>query len=93
MTTIHDQEPVEALGADGPDEALSDRVCPRRSYRCLDDLDAFAVEDGVEVARELAVAVADQEANDDGCSRSVQVNWRACCVTQAPVGLAVQPTR
>src|SRR5205823_14172808 len=29
--------------------------------RCLDDLEAFACEDGVEVARELAVAIADQE--------------------------------
>lgn len=26
-------------------------------------------------------------------SRSVQANWRACCVTQAPVGFAVQPAR
>ena len=26
-------------------------------------------------------------------SWSVQANWRACWVTQAPVGLAVQPAR
>jgi hypothetical protein len=31
------------------------------SYRCPDDFDAFAVEHGVEVAGELAVAVADEE--------------------------------
>jgi hypothetical protein len=45
-----------------PDEAFGERVRFRRSHRCFDDLDAFAGEDGVEVAGELAVAVADQEA-------------------------------
>jgi hypothetical protein len=58
--TIRSQ--VEALGAAGADEALGDRVRLRRSYRCLDDLDAFAGEHGVEVAGELAVTVGDQEA-------------------------------
>ena len=61
MTPIHDQEPVEAFGAGGADEALGERVRLRRLDRSLDDLDAFASEDGVEVARELAVAVTDQE--------------------------------
>ena len=62
LATVHDQEPVEAFGADGADKALGDRVGFRRSQGCLDDLDAFAGEDRVEVAAELAVAVADQEA-------------------------------
>ena len=31
--------------------------------------------------------------NDDGCSWSAQANWRACWVTQAPLGFAVQPAR
>ena len=61
VAPVHDQEPVEALGAGGADEALGDRVRLRRSHRRLDDSDAFAGEDGVEVADELAVAVADQE--------------------------------
>jgi hypothetical protein len=59
MAPVHDQKPVEALGAGGADEALGERVRFRRSHRRLDDLDAFASEDGVEVAGELAVAVAD----------------------------------
>jgi hypothetical protein len=63
MTPVHDQEPVEAFGAGGADEALCDRVRLRRSNGRLDDLDAFACEDGVEVAGELAVAIADQEPN------------------------------
>ena len=49
-------------GAGGADETLCERVRLRRSYRGLDDHDALASEDGVEVASELAVAVTDQEA-------------------------------
>jgi hypothetical protein len=62
VAAVDDQEPVEAFGADGADEALGERVRLRRSHRRLDDLDSFAGEDGVEVAAELDVAVADQEA-------------------------------
>ena len=62
VAAVDDQEPVEALSASGADEAFRDRVGLRRTDRCLDDLDALACEDGVEVAGELAVAVADQEA-------------------------------
>ena len=62
VSTIHDQEPVEALRTDGADETLGDGVRLRSPDWRLDDLNAFAGKDGVEVARELAVAVADQEA-------------------------------
>src|SRR3954451_8534599 len=57
-----DQEPVEAVAADGADPAFGERVCLRRAKRGADDLDAFAVEDLVEGATELAVTVVDQEA-------------------------------
>jgi hypothetical protein len=62
LAAVRDQEPVEALSADGANKALGDRVRFRRSHGSLDDFDAFAREDRVEVAGELAVAVADQEA-------------------------------
>src|SRR6266516_5605453 len=62
MAPIHDQQPAEALGASGADEALRDRLRLRRAHRCPDDLDALAAEDGVEVACELAISVADQKA-------------------------------
>jgi hypothetical protein len=62
MPSVKDQEPVEALCADSADEAFGGRVRFRRAHRRLDDADAFAGEDRVEVAGELAVAVADQEA-------------------------------
>jgi hypothetical protein len=57
MAPVQDQEPVEALGADGSREALGDRVRLRCADGCADDLDALAGEDGVEVAAELAVAL------------------------------------
>ena len=66
MIPVHDQEPVEALRADGADEALGDRVRLRRPYRRLDDPDTFTGEDGIEVTRELAVTVADQESKSRG---------------------------
>lgn len=30
LTSVEDQHPVETLSAHGPDEALSERVCPGR---------------------------------------------------------------
>jgi hypothetical protein len=60
VAAAQDQEPVEAFSADSADEALGVRL--RCTHRGLDDLDALAREAGVEVAGELAVAVADQEA-------------------------------
>jgi len=61
MPSAEDQEPVEAFGASRPDEALGDRVGLRRANRGADDLETLASEDRVELARELAIAVADQE--------------------------------
>ena len=63
VAAVEDQEPIEALRSDGADEAFGDCVRRRRSQRCADDLDPFASEDGVEIARELAVTIPDQEAN------------------------------
>jgi hypothetical protein len=62
LPPVDDEEPIETFGPDGADEALGDRIRPRRSNRRPDDLDPFATEDRVEVTNELAVAIADQEA-------------------------------
>jgi hypothetical protein len=76
MAPVHDQQPVEALGADGADEALRNGVRSRCADRCADDLDALACEDRVEVACEFAVAVADLKARSGADrSRSVEVIW------------------
>ncbi len=62
LAAAEDQQPVEALPAQAPDLALGVCPRPRRSHRRLEDREAFGAEDLIEVARELAVAVADQEA-------------------------------
>ncbi len=62
MAAVEDQEPVETLRSDGADKALGKRVCLRRSHRRADRLDPFASDDGVELTRELAIAIADHKA-------------------------------
>src|SRR6266542_1339058 len=56
-----DEEPVEAVAADGADPAFGERVGLGRPKWGADDLDALASEDRVERAAELAVAVVDQD--------------------------------
>ncbi len=56
-----DQQSIETLAADGPDPAFGVRPCLWCPYRRLDHTDAFGAEDLVELAGELAVAVADEE--------------------------------
>src|SRR5436190_587962 len=57
MAAVENEEPVEAFGSDGADEAFGDRVCLRRPDRRADDLDAFTSEHAVELMAELAVAI------------------------------------
>ena len=61
LSAAADQEPVEAVAANGADPAFGERVRLRGAKRGADDLDALAVEDLVEGATELAVAVVNQE--------------------------------
>ena len=63
VAAVEDQQPVEAVAADGADEALGDGVCLRCPHGRLDDPDAAGAEHLVERAAVLAVAVADQEAH------------------------------
>src|SRR5437868_9390895 len=57
-----DQDPVQTLAPDTADPTLRVRLRPRRRQRRPDHPDTLGAEDLVEAARELAVAVADQEA-------------------------------
>src|SRR6266498_4174306 len=63
LSAAYDQEPVEAVSADGADPTLGERVRVRRAKGCADDLDGLALEDLVEGTAELAVAVVNQEPN------------------------------
>ena len=62
LSPADDQDPVEAVAADGADPALGERICLRRPKWCADDLDAVASEDLVEDTAELAVSVVNQDA-------------------------------
>jgi hypothetical protein len=87
-----DQEPVEAVAADGADPAFGERVRPRRPKRGADDLDALASEDVVEGAAELAVTIVDNRAGV-ARSESDQASCRACWAIQRPSGFPVQPAK
>jgi hypothetical protein len=58
---VDDQDAVEELAPDAPDEAFGDGVGPRRPDRCLDDADVDGGEDGVERGGEFGVAVPDEK--------------------------------
>jgi hypothetical protein len=73
VPVAEDQQPVEALGADGEDETLGVSVRLRRADWCVDHFDAFTAEDLVERRRELAVAVVDQEADPLEHTREAEV--------------------
>src|SRR4029079_16061085 len=63
VAAAEDQQPVETLASDGANEALGVGVRLRRTKRCSNDRDRFALEHVVEGDAELAVAVVDQEAH------------------------------
>src|SRR6266700_7770944 len=86
---IEDQQPVEAFGTHGSDEAFGDRVRLGRLHRCLHDPDSFDAEDLVEGAGVLAVAVTDQET--DLLLGEGEAEVARLLSDQAPSGLVVQP--
>jgi hypothetical protein len=53
VSLVDEEKTVEEFAADGADEAFGDRVRPRRTHRCLEDLDVDGGEDGVEGGGEL----------------------------------------
>ena len=61
LARADDQQPVQALGPRGPDEALGVCVGLWQSEWRLDHRDALGAKDLVRSAGELRVAVADQE--------------------------------
>jgi hypothetical protein len=84
------QKAVEAFASQAAHPAL--RMCLRfrRLYRRPNHTNTLGAEHLVEAARELAVAIADEEKRT-GCSCSARVitRLRACWVTQRSFGFAV----
>lgn len=63
VTAAEDEHPIEAIGPDGADHALTAGVRTRCPDGGGDDSRAVGGEDGVEGVGELGVAVADEELN------------------------------
>jgi len=63
MPCVHDQQAVEALGPNGPNEPLRDPIRLWDLNRCTNDSRALGLKDGVETARELAIVIANEHAD------------------------------
>ena len=63
LSAAEDEQPVEALAAHASDPALGVCVRVRRLDGCADDGDSFALEDVIEAAAELGVAIVDEKAD------------------------------
>jgi hypothetical protein len=61
VVLVDDEEPVEALAAQGSAPPFGERVRPRRLWWALEDAHAGIGEHGVERADELGVAIANKE--------------------------------
>src|SRR5712691_1684756 len=92
LPPAEDEQPVEALATDAADPALGVGVRVRRLDGCADHRDPFSLEDVIEAAAELGVAIVDEEAERLPVSSSVISRLRACWATQALFGFAVQAT-
>ena len=92
LTAAEDEESIEAVGPDREYPALGVGVRVRRLDGCADHGDPFAVEDVIEAAAELGVAIMDEEASGRSRSSIALSRLRACWATQAPVGVGVLAT-
>jgi len=91
MALPEDQHAVQELPAQGADEALADRVHPRRLDGRAHDPGAGGLEDGVEGAGDVRSAVADEEFDFLEPLAEVMPGLRACCTVRSPAGFAVTP--
>jgi hypothetical protein len=93
LSASEDQHPVQHLTPNRADPALRMGVRPRRPYRRAQHLDPLGGKNRVERGAELHVPITDQEPKiPDAASRPMR-RLRACCVTHAPTGYGVTPSR
>src|ERR1019366_5492749 len=93
MSLAEDQHAVQEFAAQGADEALADRVHPRRPDGGAHDPGAGGLEDGVERVGEVRSAVAEQELDVREPLAEAEGEVAGCCTVHSPVGLAVTPPR
>jgi hypothetical protein len=91
VAPAEDEDPVEAVGAEGTDPAFGVCVRVRRLDRRAVDPGGLAWEHLLEGVAEFRVSVMDEE--PDGCSSpSCMTRLRACWVVQPWSGLALLAT-
>jgi hypothetical protein len=89
VTAVEDQQRVQTLGTHGPDEALRDRVCLRARTGVftvrMPSLRKTSSKGPLYLLSRSRIRTRVPASEKSG------PRLRACWVTQAPVGLAVQP--
>jgi hypothetical protein len=93
MVAAEDEEPVQALPADGADAPLGDGVRARRSDGRLDDPDPVGCEDGVEGGGELGVAISNEEAGRRRRFREVVAEVAGLLGDPAGDGVGLTPAK
>ena len=63
VTGVEDQQPIEAVGTNGPDESFRDSIRLRRLNRRAHNTNARALKHAIEASREFAIVIADQQTN------------------------------
>jgi len=66
MPCIDDEQPIQALRPNRPNEPLGDPILLRDLNRCPNDARALHPKDDIETAREFSVMVANQESDGIG---------------------------
>jgi hypothetical protein len=86
VTGVDNEQPVETLGPDRPNESLRNRIRLWRMNGRPPNAHASALEHVIDVGRELSVPIMNQQVNGSGRSATVQAICRACWVNHAPSG-------
>src|SRR6266568_1448691 len=87
VTAADDQQPIKALGADGPHPSLRIGVGVGRLHRRDQHLGVFRAEHVIEPAAELRVTIADQEAH--AASLVLQAQQQVACLLGDPGGVGI----
>jgi hypothetical protein len=92
VAAVDDQDPVQALAAEGAEPTLGVGVRVWGSDGRADDLHVLAAKDLIESVTEFAVAVVEQEPEGLLPVGEEHQQFRACCATQRRSGLFVLVT-
>jgi hypothetical protein len=63
MLGAHNQQPVQALGTNGPNKTFRDSVCLRNLNRRPYDSGVLRLEHGIKAVGELAIVIANEKPN------------------------------